>query len=165
MQGTLVRSLAREDSTCPRVTKFMCRDYWTRALGHAKRNCWAPVPQRLKPAHPRDYVRQHSLIARAHRNKKPVHHTRKNHPRSLQLEKEHVQQWDLGPRLQQDKNQAHYRTRSKISPQNTVLETSLVVQWLQSHASTAWGMDSIPVGEVRSLMPQGTAKTKTHTLY
>ena len=38
--------------------------------------------------------------------------------------------------------------------------TYLVVQWLRLCASTAGGVGSIPVGELRSHMPRGTAKTK-----
>ena len=50
MQGTRVQSLVREDSTCRRATRPVCRLYWDGALEPASHNHQAYVLQLLKPA-------------------------------------------------------------------------------------------------------------------
>ena len=73
MQGTRVWALIREDPTCRGATKPVRHNYW------------AHTPQLLKPACLEPVLRN----KRSHRNGKPAH---KSSPRSLQLEKAHVQQ-------------------------------------------------------------------------
>ena len=70
MQGTQVRALVREDSTCRRATKPVCHDQWTCALEPASHNYSTHVPQLLKPA------RLEPMLCnkRSHCNEKPVHH-------------------------------------------------------------------------------------------
>ena len=53
MQGTRVRSLAREDPTCRGATKPVRHNYWAWALEPSCHNYWAHMPQLLKPAAPR----------------------------------------------------------------------------------------------------------------
>ena len=49
VQGTWVRALVREDSTCWRATKPVYHNYWACALEPVSHNYWAHVPQLLKP--------------------------------------------------------------------------------------------------------------------
>ena len=51
MQGTQVRALIQEDPICRGATKPVCHNYWACALETASHNCWARVPQLLKPVH------------------------------------------------------------------------------------------------------------------
>ena len=69
MQGTRVRALVREDPTCRGATKPLRHNYWACALEPANHNCWAHVPQLLKPACLDPALRN----KRSHRNEKPVH--------------------------------------------------------------------------------------------
>ena len=47
MQGTRVRALDREDTTCRGATKPVCHNYWACALEPTSHNYWARVPQLL----------------------------------------------------------------------------------------------------------------------
>ena len=47
MQGTQVRALVGEDSTCRRANKPVCHNYWTCTLEPASYNYWAREPQLL----------------------------------------------------------------------------------------------------------------------
>ena len=49
-QGTWVWALVWEDPTCHGAAKPMRHNYWACALEPASHNCWARVPQLLKPA-------------------------------------------------------------------------------------------------------------------
>ena len=69
MQGTRVRSLVREDTTCRRATKPMCHNYWACALEPMSHNYWAHVPQLLKPMCLEPVLHN----KRSHRNEKPAH--------------------------------------------------------------------------------------------
>ena len=69
MQGTRVRSLVQEDSTCHGVTKPMCHNYWAWALEPMSHNYWTSVPQLLKPVRLEPVLRN----KRSHRNEKPAH--------------------------------------------------------------------------------------------
>ena len=82
MQGTRVRSLVREDPTCRGAAKPMCNNYWACALEPVSHNCWAHVPQLLKPAR---------LEPMLH-NKRSHCTATKSSPRLLQLEKVRAQQ-------------------------------------------------------------------------
>ena len=81
MQGTQVRSLAREDPTCHGAAKPVCHNYWActlepashnywslRALEPMRCNCWACVLQLLKPT-----CLELVLRDKSHRNEKPTH--------------------------------------------------------------------------------------------
>ena len=70
MQGTWVRALVQEDSTCRGATKPVSHNYLARALEPASHNYWAHVPQLLKPTHLEPVLRN----KRSHRNEKPAHH-------------------------------------------------------------------------------------------
>ena len=87
MQGTRVRALVREYPTCHGATKPVHRNYWACALEPGSHNYWARVPQLLKPA---------CLEPVLHNKAKPPQWgprtATKRSPRSLQLEKAHVQQ-------------------------------------------------------------------------
>ena len=48
-QGTWVRSLVWEDSTCRRATKPLCHNYWAYPLEPTSHSYWALVLQLLKP--------------------------------------------------------------------------------------------------------------------
>ena len=72
MQGTWVRFLVQEDSTCYGATKAVCHD------------CWARVPQLLKPAHS-SVPSLHSLqslcsATRGHHNQKTVYRNKGQPP-------------------------------------------------------------------------------------
>ena len=69
MQGTWVWALVGEDPTCRRATKLMCHNYWACALEPACHNCWAHVPQLLKPACLEPLLHNR----RSHRSEKPAH--------------------------------------------------------------------------------------------
>ena len=70
MQGTLVRSLVREDPTCCGATKLMCQNYSARAPQLLKpMRSRARMPQLLKPRRLEPVLR----IKRSHRNEKPAH--------------------------------------------------------------------------------------------
>ena len=64
MQGTQVQSLVWEDPTCRGATKPMCH------------NCWAHVPQLLKPAPLEPML----CNKRSHHNEKPAHHNKESTP-------------------------------------------------------------------------------------
>ena len=69
-QGTQVRALVQEDPTCHRATKPMRHNSWACALEPTSHNCWAHMPQLLKP------MRLEPVLCnkRSHCNEKPVHH-------------------------------------------------------------------------------------------
>ena len=69
MQGTQVRALVQEDSTCRGATKPVCHNYWACALEPASHNYWARVPQLLKPARLKPMI----CNKRSHRNEKLAH--------------------------------------------------------------------------------------------
>ena len=58
MQGTRVRSLVREDTTCHRATKPVRHNYWACALEPTSHSYWDHTPQLLKPVQPRAHVPQ-----------------------------------------------------------------------------------------------------------
>ena len=70
MQGILVCSLIRENSTCLGATNPMhhnywactlehtSHNYWACTLEHTSHNYWAQAPQLLKPVHPRAHALQ-----------------------------------------------------------------------------------------------------------
>ena len=87
MQGTWVRALVQEDTTCHRATKPVCHNYWACALEPMSHNYWALVPQLVKPAHLEPVLHN----KRSHRNQEPRTAT-KSSPRSPQLEKAPVEQ-------------------------------------------------------------------------
>ena len=70
MQGTRVRALVREDPTCRGATKPVHHNYWACALEPASHNCWARVPQLLKPARLETVLHN----KRSHHNEKPALH-------------------------------------------------------------------------------------------
>ena len=72
MQGTRVRALVREDSTCHGATKPVHHNYWACALEPASHNYWAHVPQLLKPKCLEPVLRN----KRSHRNEKPMSHNK-----------------------------------------------------------------------------------------
>ena len=95
MQGTGVRSLVQEDSTCLRATeqlklstqsteqlKPMCHNFWDHALEPSSHNYWARMLQPLKPTSLRPVsVRREVFVMRSMcTSTKSRHH-------SLQLEK------------------------------------------------------------------------------
>ena len=82
MQETRVWSLVWEDPTGCGVIKSVHHNYWACALESASHNCWAFVPQLLKPAHLESVLR----------NKRSPRTARKSSPHSPQLEKACVQQ-------------------------------------------------------------------------
>ena len=51
MQGTWVRALVWEDTTCCRATKPMCHNYWACTLETTSHNYRAHAPQLLKPVY------------------------------------------------------------------------------------------------------------------
>ena len=53
MQGTRVRALVREDSTCHGATKPVHHNCWACAPEPVSHNYWVRVPQLLKPVCPR----------------------------------------------------------------------------------------------------------------
>ena len=69
MQGTWVWALIREDPTCRRAAKPMRHNYWTCSLEPVSHNCWAHMPQLLKPACLEPVLRN----KRSHLNEKPTH--------------------------------------------------------------------------------------------
>ena len=69
MQGTRVQALVQEDATCRGATKPVRHKYWACALEPTSHNCWAHVPQLLKPAHLEPVLRN----KRSHHNEKPAH--------------------------------------------------------------------------------------------
>ena len=72
MQGTRVQALAWEEPTCRGATRPMCHNYWACALEPASHNCWAQVPQLLKPVRLEPVLhnkRSHCNEKSAHRNK------------------------------------------------------------------------------------------------
>ena len=72
MQGTWVRTLVWEDTTCRGVTKPVRHNYWACALEPLSHNFWACVPQLLKPEHLEPVL----CNKRNHRNEKPAHHNK-----------------------------------------------------------------------------------------
>ena len=87
MQGTWVRSLAREDPTCHGATKPVRHNYWAWALEPASHNYWACVLQLLKTVCLEPVLHN----KRSHCHEKPTHR-KKSSPHSPQLEKAHMQQ-------------------------------------------------------------------------
>ena len=87
MQGTRVRALVQEDPTCRGATKPVCHSYWACTLEPANHNYWAHVPQLLKPVRLEPVLPTREATAM----RSPCT-TTKSSPRSLQLEKAHVQQ-------------------------------------------------------------------------
>ena len=69
MQGTWVRALVQEDSTCRGATESMHHNYWACALESMSHNYWALAPQLLKPTHLQPVLRN----KRSHHNEKPTH--------------------------------------------------------------------------------------------
>ena len=90
MQGTRVRSLAREDPTCHGATKPVRHNYWACAPEPTNHNHWAHVPQLLQPTCLQP-VLQCSATREATAMRSPCTAT-KSSPRSPQLEKARVQQ-------------------------------------------------------------------------
>ena len=80
MQGTWVRSLAREDHTCHGATKPMCYKYWACALEAASHNYWSPHAYS-----PCSATREATAL-------RSPSTARKSSPRSPQLEKACAQQ-------------------------------------------------------------------------
>ena len=64
-QGTWVRTLVWEDSTCRGATKPVHHNYWACALEPASHNYWTRMPQLLEPV-------LHNK--RSHCKEKPAHH-------------------------------------------------------------------------------------------
>ena len=58
MQGTQVRVLVREDTTCRGPTKPVRHNYWACALEPTSHNYWAQVPHLLKPVRSRAHALQ-----------------------------------------------------------------------------------------------------------
>ena len=83
MQGTRVRALVREDSTCRGATKPVRHNYWACALEPMSHNYWARAPRALA-------LQQREATAM----RSPCTAT-KSSPCSPQLEKAHVQQQRL----------------------------------------------------------------------
>ena len=81
MQGTWVWSLVQEDPSCRGATKPVRHNYWACALEPASHNCWSPCA--WSPC---------STTREATAMRSPRTAT-KSSPRSLQLEKAHMQQW------------------------------------------------------------------------
>ena len=69
MQGTQVQALAGEDPTCRGVAGLVLHNYWACALEPASHNCWAHVPQLLKPTRLESVLRN----KRSHDSGRPVH--------------------------------------------------------------------------------------------
>ena len=63
MQETWVQSLVQENPTC---CEPVHHNYWACALENGNHNCWAHVPQLMKPSHPI----AHALNKRRHHNEK-----------------------------------------------------------------------------------------------
>ena len=84
-QGTWLQAQVRE---CRVATKPVCHIYWACALQPASHNCWARMPQLLKPTHLEPVL----CNKRSHCNEKPVHHNKERPPPSPQLEKACTQQ-------------------------------------------------------------------------
>ena len=68
MQRTRVRALVWEDPTCRGATKPVHHNYWACSLESMSHNCWARVPQLLKPS----CLEPVLCNKRSHRNK-PAH--------------------------------------------------------------------------------------------
>ena len=68
MQGTRVRALVQEDTTCRGATKPVRHNYWACALEPASHNYWAHAPQLLKPSR----LEPVPCNKRSHRNEKPT---------------------------------------------------------------------------------------------
>ena len=49
MQGARVHALVREDPTCGRATKPVCRNYWACSLEPTSHNYWAHMPRARAP--------------------------------------------------------------------------------------------------------------------
>ena len=69
MQGTRVRALVWEDPTYHGATKLVCHNYWACTLEPTSHNCWAHVPQLLKPVHLEPML----CNMRSHQSEKPAH--------------------------------------------------------------------------------------------
>ena len=76
MQGTRVRALVREDPTCRRATKPVCRNYLACVLEPTSHNYRAHVPQLLKPVHLEPVLRN----KRGHCNEKPAQRNEEQPP-------------------------------------------------------------------------------------
>ena len=86
IQGTRVRALVWEDPTCHGAAKPMCHKYWACALEPMSHNCWARVPQLLKPMHLEPPCSTGEATAM-----RSLCTTMKSNPRSLQQEKVRAQ--------------------------------------------------------------------------
>ena len=69
MQGTRVWALVQEDPTHCRAAKPERHNYWACALEPASHNCWARMPQLLKPTCLEPVLGN----KRSHLNEEPVH--------------------------------------------------------------------------------------------
>ena len=86
MQGTRVRALVREDPMCRGGTKPVRHNYWACALEPASHNCWARVPQLLKPVHLEPALRN----KRSQHSEKPPHHNEEWLPLAAARESPHA---------------------------------------------------------------------------
>ena len=101
MQGTWVRALVREDSTCHGATKPMHHNYW------------AHMPQLLKPARLGPMLHN----KRSHRNEKPAHCSEEQPPLTATRESTHAAtktQSSQNKKQKTNKNKPGYRTLYKI---------------------------------------------------
>ena len=89
MQGTRVRALVRENTTCPRATKPVRHNYWACALEPTSHDYWAMRHNYWSPRTPEPACCNHWACAlqllrpaclepmlhnkRSHRNEKPAH--------------------------------------------------------------------------------------------
>ena len=86
MQGTQVRFLAQEDSTCHKASKPVQHNHWAHALKPTSFNYWAHVLQLLKPMSSRAQELQLlSLCATT---------TEAREPRAYALQQEKPWQWE-----------------------------------------------------------------------
>ena len=69
VQGTWVQALVQEDPTCCRAARPMHHNYWACALGPVRHNCWAHMPQLLKPT----CLEPVLCNGRSHHNERPAH--------------------------------------------------------------------------------------------
>ena len=98
MQGTQVRSLAREYPTCHRAAKPVHCNYWACTLEPVSHNYWAFVPQLLKPACPRTCTLLLKLVCSRARVPQLLSlraaTTEAHMPRACALQQEEPPQWE-----------------------------------------------------------------------
>ena len=89
MQGTRVRALVQEDTTCHGAAKLVHHNYWACALESASHNYWAHLPQLLKPS------RLEPMICnkRSHRSEKPTCHNEDYRSEERRVGKECRSRW------------------------------------------------------------------------